>query len=214
MRMRGEDDKSMRLHLLAAALVFGAIAGRPAWGADPRYPDWPCVQAKVPDISVAAVWAGPPLDDAEKTWESDQRVRDLVARLAPRRLPIEDAKRAISEFVAGDAGAREEKGTVLFAGLLARLNRERSEVMNGIERLARRQKDSAEKIRAEISELHQLQDATSPDEAKLQDLSSRVEWSTRIFEERNKTLRYVCEVPSLIEQRLFALARAVQEAME
>ena len=31
--------------------------------ADPRYPDWPCAQAKVPEISLAAVWAGPPLDD-------------------------------------------------------------------------------------------------------------------------------------------------------
>ena len=29
--------------------------------ADPRYPDWPCAQAKVPEISLAAVWAGPPL---------------------------------------------------------------------------------------------------------------------------------------------------------
>jgi hypothetical protein len=204
----------MRLHPLAAAFAVCTVLSRPAWAADPRYPDWPCVQAKVPDISVAAVWAGPPLDDAEKTWESDQRVRDLVARVAPRRLPIEAAKRAISEFVAGDPAAREEKGAMLFAGLLARLNRERTEVMNGIERFARRQKDSAEQIRAEISQLHQLQDAASPDEAKLQELSSRVEWSTRIFEERNKTLRYVCEVPALIEQRLFALGRAVQEAME
>ena len=33
--------------------------------ADPRYPDWPCAQAKVPEISLAAVWAGPPLGDAE-----------------------------------------------------------------------------------------------------------------------------------------------------
>ena len=30
------------------------------FAADPRYPDWPCVQAKVPEISLAAVWAGPP----------------------------------------------------------------------------------------------------------------------------------------------------------
>jgi hypothetical protein len=190
------------------------LATAPTLGADPRYPDWPCVQAKVPEISAAAVWAGPPLGDAERAWESDQRVRDLIGQLAPRRVPLEDAKRRIADFVTGGADEREERGKLLFAGLLERLNRERTEVMNGIERLARRQKEQAERIRADISELHRSREAASLDEAKLQELSSRVEWSTRIFEERLKTLRYVCEVPTLIEQRLFALARAVQESME
>ena len=41
-----------------------------------------------------------------------------------------------------------------------------------------------------------------------------MEWSTRIFEDRRKSIRYVCEVPVQIEQRLFALARTVQQAME
>ena len=30
--------------------------------ADPRFPDWPCNQIKVPEISVTAVWAGPSID--------------------------------------------------------------------------------------------------------------------------------------------------------
>ncbi len=93
--------------------------GAPALGADPRYPDWPCVQAKVPEISAAAVWAGPPLDDADKAWESDQRVRDLVARLAPRRVPIDDAKKIIAEFVAGDAAEREDEGQASVRRLVA-----------------------------------------------------------------------------------------------
>ena len=37
---------------------------------------------------------------------------------------------------------------------------------------------------------------------------------TRIFEDRRKTIRFVCEVPVLIEQRLFALGRTIQQAME
>jgi len=45
-------------------------------------------------------------------------------------------------------------------------------------------------------------------------LISRVEWDTRIFDERIKTIGYVCEVPVLIEQRLFALARAIQQSLE
>ena len=45
-------------------------------------------------------------------------------------------------------------------------------------------------------------------------LGGEVEWSTRIFEDRRKTIRYVCEVPTIIEQRVFTLARAIQKALE
>jgi hypothetical protein len=168
----------------------------------------------VPEISVAAVWAGPPLDDAEKAWENNARVKELIPRLTPRRVPIEDAQRRIAEFVTGSAAEREEKGKLLFAGLLDRLNRERTQIMDGIERLGRRLKDVAESIRTDISEVHKLQNAANPDKTKLQELLNRVEWNTRIFDDRRKTMRYVCEVPTLIEQRLFALSRAVQQAIE
>ena len=39
-------------------------------------------------------------------------------------------------------------------------------------------------------------------------------WDTRIFEERRKTIGYACEVPVLIEQRLFALARMIEQSIE
>jgi hypothetical protein len=200
-------------HLLAATIAMG-LATCPSQAADPRYPDWPCVQVKVPEISVAAVWAGPPLDDVEKAWESDQRVSDLMPQLTPRRVPVADAQRIIGDFVVGNMDQRAQKGIFLFSGLFERLNRERTEVINGIERLARRQKELAEKIRSDISQLHKLQDTANPDGAKLQELGNQVEWGARIFEDRQKTMRYVCEVPTLIEQRLFALSRAVQQAME
>jgi hypothetical protein len=45
-------------------------------------------------------------------------------------------------------------------------------------------------------------------------VANRIDWDTRIFEERRKTIRYACEVPVLIEQRLFALARTIQESLE
>jgi len=93
------------------------------------------------------------------------------------------------------------------------LNRQRSEVMTGIERITRKQKAVAGKIRADALELRSLQDAPERDEAKIEELTNQVAWSTRIFEDRRKTINYVCEVPALIERRLFALARAIQQAM-
>jgi hypothetical protein len=45
-------------------------------------------------------------------------------------------------------------------------------------------------------------------------LASRVEWSTRIFEDRRRSIRYACEVPVIIEKRLFALSRTIQQTVE
>ena len=172
------------------------------------------MQAKVPELSVVAMWGGPPLDDAAKAWENDPKIKDLVPRLAARRVPLADAEKSVAEFITGSAAEREQKAKLLFAGLFDRLNRERTEVMNGIERLNRRQQELADKLRSDIAELHKVQDAPTPDAAKLAEMSRQVEWSTRIFEDRRKSIRFVCEVPVLIEQRLFALGRAVQQAME
>ncbi|HEY7298043.1 MAG TPA: hypothetical protein VH684_08915 [Xanthobacteraceae bacterium] len=196
-----------------AAIVEVALRGM-AFAADARFPDWPCAQIKVPQLSVAAVWAGPPIDDVESTWEKDPAVRELVARAAARRTPLNDAQKAVSDFIASNADERQQKGKLLFAGLFQTLDHERSLVMNGIERFSRRQREFAASIRAETLELRNLQDAADHDRGKAEELANRVEWDTRIFEERKKTISYVCEVPVLIEQRLFALARTIQESFE
>ena len=204
----------MRRWSLAVAGVIALGLPGMALAADPRFPDWPCAQIKVPQLSVAAVWAGPPIDDAGSAWEQDATVRELVTRLAARRTPLDEAQKAISDFMTGNADEREQKAKLLFAGLFNTLDRERSAVMNGIERFSRQQKEFVAKIRAETTELRNLQDAADHDEVKADELASRVEWDTRIFEERKKTIGYVCEVPVLIEQRLFALARTIQESLE
>src|SRR5262245_28133435 len=114
------------MRLLVAAFAFALTT--PAFAADPRYPDWPCVQAKVPELSVAAMWAGPPIDDVAKSWESDPKVKDQVPRIAARRTSLDDAQKSITEFITGTPPEREQKAKLLFAGLFERLNRERSEV--------------------------------------------------------------------------------------
>ena len=84
--------------------------------------------------------------------------------------------------------------------------------MRGIERYARKQKEFSDQIRSMMLQLRELQDR--PDQGRIDELTNRVEWDTRIFEERRKTMNFVCEVPVLIEQRLFALARAIQQSLE
>jgi hypothetical protein len=196
------------------ALLAVIASTRLCFAADPRYPDWPCAQAKVPEISLAAVWAGPPLGDAEEKWKSDPKVSALVEKLAARKLPLEDAEKAITDFLGAPGADKAAAGKLLFAGLFEKLNGERSSVMSGLERVTRKQRQAAEKVRTDTIALQALQDVTPPDQPKIDDLSNQLIWETRIFEDRRRVVKFVCEVPTTIDQRLFALGRAIQQEIE
>jgi hypothetical protein len=184
-----------------------------AHAADPRYPDWPCAQAKVPEISLAAVWAGPPLDDVSRKWKEDATVSALVAKLAARRTPLEDAQKAVTEYLNG-AADKTGSGKLLFAGLFDSLNAQRSQVLNGLERVTRKQREAADRIRSDTLALQALQSETPPDQTKIDDLGNQLIWQTRIFEDRSRVIKFVCEVPTAIDQRLFALGRTIQQEIE
>ena len=204
----------MRWRTMVCLLL--AVAGSPelCFAADPRYPDWPCAQVKVPDLSLAAVWAGPPLDDVADKWKNDAKVSALLPRLAARRTPLDDAQKAITEFLAGSTAEKIEMGKLLFAGLFDTLNAQRSSVMSGLERVTRKQRQAADKIRTDTLALQALQDASPPDQAKIEELGNQLVWETRIFEDRRRVIKFVCEVPTAIDQRLFALGRVIQQEME
>jgi hypothetical protein len=213
-RVAASPEASLKPSFVVVAVILDLALRGAVMVADPRFPDWPCVQIKVPEISIAAVWSGPSIDDVGNAWEEDPVIRDLVARLAARRTPLDEAQNAISNVITGNATERGQKAKLIFAGLFATLNAERGQVMNGIERFSRQQTVFADRIRREIAELRELQDAPVHDQVKLDELANRIDWDTRIFEERRKTIGYACEVPVLIEQRLFALARTIQQSME
>jgi len=199
--------------VLYAALSVIASADL-SFAVDPRYPDWPCTQAKVPEVSLAAVWAGPALDDVVGKWKDDGKISTLVERLAARRTPLDEAQKLVAEFLSGSTVEKTKMGKLLFVGLYDTLNAQRSSVMNGLERITRKQREAAEKIRADTLLLHELQDASTPDQTRIEQLANQLTWQTRIFEDRNKITRFACEVPTAIDQRLFALGRIIQQEME
>jgi len=205
---------SLRIVLRIGSGVLLLGASWPALAADPRYPDWPCAQAKVPEISLPAVWAGPPLDDIGDKWKDDPKIPALVTKLAARRTSLDEAEKDVKDFLGGAGGDKVTAGKLLFAGLFDTLNAQRSSVMNGLERVMRKQREAAEKVRDDTLALQALQSATSPDQAKIDELSNQLLWETRIFEDRRRVVKYVCEVPTAIDQRLFALGRAIQQDIE
>jgi hypothetical protein len=202
------------LRAAIGALIAAVASTELCLAADPRYPDWPCAQAKVPEISLAAVWAGPPLGDADQKWKDDPNVSALVEKAAARKTPVEDAQKAITDFLSTPGTDKVATGKLVFAGLFEQLNAERSSVMGGLERVTRKQRQAADKVRSDTLALQALQDATPPDQSKIDELGNQLVWETRIFEDRRRVVKFVCDVPTAIDQRLFALGRTIQQEIE
>jgi hypothetical protein len=204
-RIRGE---LVRLRVLALGLLL--LGPGQLRAADPDDPDWPCIQRKVPEISAGMVWAGPPAEGLEQQWRAEAEVAALAQRIAARSTSVEDGKKAIEAFAARLAAGKDHKLTLLFAATLDAVNAERDSIIKGIQRYARRQAKLAERIQHLIEELNQLHDDGTEDQKdRRRELEERHLWDTRIYEERERSLGYICEQPVLLEQRIFTLAREI-----
>ena len=202
----------MKTRFLALALTIAAGSAQAAYQRNTD-PNWPCQQIKVPDLSVAAVWTGPSLDAARATWSSDPQIADLARRLSQRRVPLDQAETEVAAFAKQAGSDRQAKLVALFAGLFDILDQQRASVIAGLDRFGERQKVLAANLRSEGEALRALQSGTDPDPAKTAELTQQITWDTQIFEERRQSLSFACDVPNAIEQRLFGLARAIQQAL-
>jgi hypothetical protein len=162
------------------------------------------------------MWDGPPVDGLTE-WRDNEEVGKLISTLASRRVPMEQAAAAIDAFAAAQPKeTRDEALKQLFAGLLSTVNTDRAVVMNGIERFQKRQKARAAEIERQGEAMRQLRQKAAGDNkvrAELTTAEDRYNWDVRVFTERQEALPLACEVPVLIEQRLFALAREIRQRM-
>ncbi len=196
------------LALLAVVTTNAAAAPR---NADP---DWPCQQAKVSELSVASTWSGPAVDPAAINWQENRAVASLVGLITQRRLPLDQAGERIAEFARAAGTDKNPALLAVFAGAFEVLNGERTRVLNGLDRFGQRQKELAENLRRDSQELGAAQAATPQDAAKLADLTRRLAWDSDVFESRRRSLRFACDVATTIEQRLYGLAKAIQQQMD
>jgi hypothetical protein len=166
---------------------------------------WPCVQRRVAELSVAQMWAGPPFDPATSHWRDDQGVASLVRSLASRRTSLDVASAAIERFGNASGPEKDAKLTLLFAGVFELINAERRRLINGIERYARKQRSLADQI-SETSRVLGQDAKPTPERTTLE---QKLQWDTRIYDDRNQALTYVCDSPVLLEQRVYALAQEI-----
>jgi hypothetical protein len=196
--------------VLAACLAVPVGSRTAAQTADPQ---WPCIQRRVPELSVGQMWPGPP--SAEDGAE-DPQLAAMARNLAPRRVSVEDITAdAADALETVPPDARPAWLADLFAAILESINAERGDLIAGIGRYAARQQSLAERIEAMETELAALQQAPEAgrDLDRIEELQDSLAWETRIFKDRAQSLTYVCEAPVLLEQRAFAIGRALSGLM-
>ena len=81
--------------------------------------------------------------------------------------------------------------------------------MAGITRYAHKQEALDGRIETARHEFAALNAAEPKDFDRIDALEGEIDWSTRIFQDRQQSLTYVCETPVILEQRAFALGRAI-----
>jgi hypothetical protein len=188
--------------------LFGLIvmsAAGPAQAAGPPAadPNWPCHQAKVADFPLASIWDGPPIE-AAANWRDDPDIAGLAALMSQRRVPLDEVKAAVAKLAGGADG--NQKLRQAFAAAFDDLVRQRAEIIAGLDRLGHRQREMAERLRAENEAAHK--DAESDAQAL-----QKLEWDLRVFDERRRTASYVCEAPQTIETRIGEIAKIVRAAL-
>ena len=203
----------------AAATPEELLATKPV---DPGNPDWPCVQHKVMTLTAVQMWDGPPVDDI-KGWNDNDEIRKLIPGLVSRRASVEAAGAAIKAFAEKQpADKRDASLTLLFAGVLDAINTERRGIIDGIERFQRRQVARALELQRQGSEIFKMKgqaakaEGAAADDAKkkVAEAEERYTWDARVFQERQRNVPLACEIPVLIEQRIFELAREIRSHMK
>ena len=146
-------------------------------------------------------------------WRADPEVADLVRRVAPRRVSTQEGLSQIAAFAQTSPVNRPRRLALAFQGLLEETDRERGALIDQLKQIGRRQRELAglvERLGAELDAIPA--DAAGEAAAKRVDLQQRRDFTTRNFEEIQRTIRYACETPVELDARLGAWARALQEA--
>ena len=187
-------------------VALAILAAAPAFAATGTDPEWPCIQRKQPHLSLGQVWTGPVPDQRVAELARDPRIEALAARLEQRRLPIEEAEAAIADFA---AGADDARLTALMVAIFNKIEPDRSALIDGIARYGRSQVSLSQRIEERRAQMAELEAAADPDFDAIDAAEEALDWDQRIFTERQQSLTYVCETPVILEQRAFALGRAI-----
>lgn len=199
------------MRIAPLALAFALAAAGPALAFND--PTWPCESRKVVHLSIGQMWPREIPEDLD-AWRDDPAIAQAAGEIAARRTPTARIEALVDEIAASTPSEdRARRLTDLFAGVFALIDRERARVVEGIVRYNASQVSLSAAIDAMQVELATLERTAAEDDYdaldRIDELRDAVSWEVRIFDERRRSLQYVCESPVILEQRAFAVARII-----
>lgn len=206
--------KQITLRASMAASLLVLISAAPVQAAyKSSEPDWPCQSRYVPELSMGALWNGPALTGQED-WQADPVVAEVVERIAPRRTKIAEGEQAIADYAKSLGAKKKQKLPLLFSGLFQSVSDQRRKTMDQIKEFTRRQKALADKVSEITGQITAIPaDAQGDASVKRAELMEQKTYAAKAFEGAERTVRYACEIPSDLEGRLGAYARAIEAAL-
>ena len=116
-----------------------------------------------------------------------------------------------AETLIADFAASQDPAALpaLFLAAFDHIQHRRDRVMAAITRYAHKQEALDDEIVALRHGFDALNAADPPDFDAIDAAEAKLDWAVRIFQDRQQSLTYVCEVPVILEQRAFALGRTI-----
>ncbi|MCW2237513.1 hypothetical protein [Azospirillum canadense] len=208
------------------------LASASPWSTQAAEPlkDWPCKEPLVAPLTAAMVWPDRHPEalaalPAERAWEADPRVRDLVEyALNPENTPTLGAE-AIARFAreAGEPGRdRRAELTLALSGVVDLTNRLRGIMVEGVGLNVVRSKILAEEVNANSAALTQVSgDTMSSDKGSgntggptVSDVRQARFWNLRRLDKTEDDAAMICRKLAYSERKLRTLAQAVSQAMD
>jgi hypothetical protein len=167
--------------------------------------DWPCLQPLVPSVSMEMVWNGPPLAPAAD-WRADAKVAELVQAISQQETDAEEGNAKLKKFLEGRKQNRAKTVGRIMTGLVEENNEARARVIEHLKMLGERQKGLADVV----AKLNDERDRAGS--GADQELVDRATFAQRTYYETQRTLRYACEIPGRLDQRLGLYAKTLENA--
>jgi len=205
-------------NIIVVMAIFLAFLSNSYSASLEKHPEkWPCEQVYNPILNLNSIWQGPSIEKVLKDWWKDDIVIDYVNQLSDPILSEEDGIKIIEEFAKKHTyfglirkSEQKEKLILLFAGLYQKAKDKRNRQYMGIIKFVDRQESLRKEIGNASKSLRKFRknkiDIKDP---KYIDASSKLEWNTRVFDQRTRLTEYICEEPVFNTQRLGYQSRKI-----
>jgi len=207
----------------AALLALALLGAGHAVHAQPAAPeDWPCVQRFVPGLSPGTLWPVPIDTALADTWRDDPRTLALARYLGELESVDDAAREAMAEY-AESLPETKRRGalTRLADGIVGVADQRRSRYLEGIRRFTRKQSRIAGDIESTLNRRAELEDAAAategaseeseegaaPGAAERVEIEERLLWQERLYDQRERAIRALCERPVVLEETLSEVLR-------